>query len=1658
MIKRIVVLGFLWLACITAIHGAGRKENESHSADTPEGFTDSIPIESKKTGKWNFFMEAFDKGGNSTRFGPYNIYNDPVSDLPVVTIINPKVNMHVQGNVSIVGICSDDDGVDHVELVVTRGPGEKGEEIIRARASGGAFWMYYLDTTDEEEWPDGVYTITAWGIDINGLSGVSEDFRARDHKKHSVYWNLDRKKPKTRIASHDMGALVAGKINLRGAVYDGNGVNSLSYSLDGGNRYSPISLKHDKKTNISSWSLSVDTKKLEEGPNVVWLRSHDGMGTMGLDAHLLFVNNTSPDVQILYPDASASVGGLFSVAVYAAHPVGMKSLTWKLGKDQGEIPLIIGNSWYTQEFDIRGLKATSIDLEIRAEDLTGNVTVAKRKMAVDQNATMPVVKLESPAANTRVDSVGIGGMAIKGVARTGNGDPIASVLYSVDSGPATEVPSAGNFQIMATDLTPGTHTVDVWAKSIVGVEGPKVTVRGVVVSGALPEPRLTAVRLGTGRNQDLQEFYTGMEIVSDARSTVEVTITAAASISNATISFAGMPPVAVNARADREGGGVSRAEVPLPANLPAGLIEIELRATDRNGSEGVYVEYIYIGARTPEFRWVRANRNASGQIMFSSAGETLLALTGSAVTVMRLTGTGSENVRAEVDAYGRIQLTALAEGEFGPLTLNINSGSQSSGEFRVLADFGGPTVAIQPPPRWVQNSVPVQFTVADANGFASVECSLDLGNTWTHLLNSGEIAALRARSFANFIERTLDVSPFDDGTVTILIRATDKANNVTFANVITQKDNEAPQPQLIMPIADANVNGTIRLAIGVEEAGTLSQVSYLQGANRRQVYVAPESTEGYAIPRFFDVLLDFVEMPLRDNMRFVFEDAAGNSSELNAWPFVIDNQMDIPVAHITLPLEGETLTADFEVSGVMFDDDAIKQVYWRIDNNAEQTLETGNGFSIPIFLSSLTDNEHKVTITAEDIYGVKSEPVTRNFRVSLSEPIAVVTAPAFDILAAGLIEMSGGAYDDNGIEKIQVSLDSGNSFSDARLNAYGGTAEWFFTFNTVILPDGPNVVFMRATDKYGIAALYASLLNVDNTLPVITLDSPVDGATTTGKINILGQIVDVNMEEKNIQLRSLEGRPIPQGFKLSRIGPTPMLQEAFDLSSLRDGLYNIEIRATDKAGNETSMSRNIVLSRESKTNSVDILYPLNGEYVQGNVNLYGNTGGSDKAETVTLRINGADVATTEVTWTGYYCFPLNEEFLQNGENQIVVHSDFGTDNLVLSPVRTLYYQSAGSWVTIDSLTMGDFAFDRPWFVGRAGYTLTEEENEIIAAGSKNADKEVWDAITAKTVDYIDMSFDNGNTFVRTKRGRDKNSDWSYRLETGEMKEGLHYIIVRARMKNGELAVSRSVLQVDKTPPRIRVIAPEPGGHYNTDLEYTAIASDDVALADLQYHLRIGDRAAYEVPGFLQGLYFESVIPPFIRQVANGAPPIFAGGATYMDVGMGLSFFDDNVKIQVQYGFMFQEQYEALGYMDSRSGQIAQVRYGGHVFGIKLLANVYTYPFAAAFGPDFEWLFGSIALGANFSLFDVGNTVNDQFKNADGSPATYTQSGQSTWMSALLLQLELPKVSIPKRKYLRTFSMFTEGQLWFVPTDVDAEALGIETVIPHIIMGLRLYIF
>jgi len=1644
-IRRFLFCALLIIFSAT-LWAAGRKENISKYAEDPSGFTDTFDISERKPGKYNYFIEAKDRAGNTTLAGPDNIYFDPESDLPRTTIINPLPYMRVQGNMNIVGIAFDDDGIKQVEIAVYRGTDGKGEEVTRVKASGTDYWSYFLDTSDGEIWTDGDYTVTAWSTDINDLSGIADVYPSgqkvpqKKKKISTVYWRLDRKKPDIIVTSHEVGALVSGNIRLSGTVADGNGIASFSYSTDGGEKYisSKFNVNKNKKTGTSAWEVNLNTKQFEDGPVVIWFKSKDGNDSVGTAAHLLFINNIGPDVKIIYPEPTTVINGIFNIAGYAKHPVGLKSLTWKAGTSQGEIELLPGNQWWSTPVDARLFKGNAIEVEIRAVDVSGNTTVSKQKYKFDPLSDLPVVKLNTPVTGVLDNAVGL---VVKG--NVTDDDGVSSVFYSLNGAPATEIPCNGYFQFYIPTPDPGTHSLDVWAKDTTGITGNKVSVKGIVVSGSLIQPGIASITYPEGRVSKTDVFTTGMKLKTVPRMTMLLSYKSQTAPASATVTFGSMMPVQVRLTGVKD---VFTAAVPVPLDLPEGLLEIILTGTDRQGKEFKYSEFVYVVSSSGDdpqnsFTFVRQSILPDGRTISLKTGETLLGISPKQITNATLQGTGNNLLSTNVDQFGRVTLDAAGDGEAGPLTLRLDFADGTSfsyPQFRIVLESAPPAITLQNINNysWVKGNTPVTFNLASRSKLSAVEYSFDMGDTWQKILSAADISGLRTPINTN-VQRVLDLAAANDGSLNILIKATAESGAYSIADFSVLKDTLAPQVQTIMPISEARVNGTIRMAFSAEEAGVIQSVSYRRNASSpaREIY-NDSKWDGDYLPKFFEILMDSLQMPLDNNMRFTFIDKAGNSSDVSVWSFVIDQQMDIPTVQIILPQDNEVITNDFIVSGVMFDDDGIKGFQWRIDSKPWNTEEAAYGFSIPVALSTLTDNEHTVTIIAEDIYGVKSATTTRKFRVSLTEPTATMTYPLYDTVLKEGVQLTGTAFDRNGIKEVRASVDNGNTYNLIKGN-FGTAAEtiqWNYQFNTTILKDGPHVVFIKVLDRYEIPATYAFMINVDNTKPEIILDSPGDGSISVGNISVMGRVLDPNLKEASIELRSLDGVTIPANLRSRKLDINSMIKENIDISAMADGQYNVAVIAVDRAGNMSRFSRNVQMARQTFRNYIEILYPLENEETSGEFNLYGYAGGSSPAGTVTIKINGSDSQTATVDDAGFFAFNLNGDYLNTGNNAITITSNFGGPTLISSRPYNITYREGGPWVTIDSFKYAEFSYDRAYLSGRTGYILSDEDAQLLA--DKSTDKEIRAAILAKTPDYTEISFDNGRSFMKTSRALAKGVDYRYRLEDGEMPEGYHYIVIRSTMKNGEHVVTRMLVQIDKTHPVIRLISPEAGSRYNQSITYSASATDDIELVSLSYHLRIGDKAMYEIPGFLQGLYFEGIIPPFIRQInPEKVPSIFAGGATYTDFGLGLSFFDDNVKIQGQYGIMTQSLWNAL------TGDDKEMRYGGNVFGVKIIANIYALPLGSLWGPDFDWLHASFSFGANFSYFEIA-----------------TNSGTSTWMSALLFQVEFPKVKIPKRKNFRTFSLFTEGQLWFVPTDADADKLGIKVVIPHVIMGLRMYIF
>ena len=2024
------LLSLFFVLCLLGLNLSAKGIVAEKQVEQKESWTESVDIAEKKPGKYNIVVTAQDQSGNIQQVGPHNIYIDNESDIPIAEISNPRENMHVPGNLNIVGTCFDDDEVLRVEIILD----DDIDNIIIPE--GREYWSYYLDTSNMEE---GLHKITVYGVDKNEVTGRFTKF------EKTVYWHLDRKQPKVEVTNFEMGAKVSGTIKLEGTVEDGNGISRLMYSLDRGEHYSNISFKSNKDGTNCTFSLPIDTKKLEDGGTICYFKTSDKQGSTGFSSFLFFVDNTKPLVNVVYPAVNEAVNGKFTAAGYAKDTMGIQKLTWEFNGQSGEFPLTAGNPYWSLDLDASTIGGKSSPLTITAIDGVGNIATVKHSISLDSASDKANVVLNAPKENEVVEDFAY----IRGIATDDDG--VAKINYILDSNSVVSVETDGVFSIdvssgLENPLSAGVHTVKVWATDINGLDGNVVTAKFTVAGEKISfTNRLTNGGNGAG---DVA-YVAGVELNAENAPVFKATAVSPCGIKSVSYQFEGKDEVVLSSAVNKNqysysipikncpygfcklvvkatdaydrvsqdivyfyvkdlttirandrkedkkcevvftdnfvdetgvievskssvvggyfiggeaasvrlepasnfasvslngnsivltsgsGAGVSdqttivvrskkgveykskpfilKAATPLPkiafstpvvmegmedvtirGNISCaksssarndltvkslsyrtltgkikgewtnvamngsdfsltiessafleGVTVVEFLATDnlgQTGSNAVFVkkimplgpdekkvpspvlywiegENIYYscffkgaytfggvkingslseshtnelcgmidreklnyGANNLEFSitdglgksysssisvkrassiyayiesvggidyksGMKVNlkpRSSSAVFGFSENPDELVSQNVTAIiecpvalssvkysvgnssftaakAIQKLSddkykiefpvsnleyklqdinieATASDGktclargticvvqsypkafvkndakvywaapevvsvgegingyanvvapIRASIASGGAGNLTLTTEGNnivITPQKAGIYSGivvsvvdadgvSYTSEPLSFVSDSTRPKVTINSPKNmvWVQKRLDVSGVATDDLSVSKVEWSIDNGETWNNCAN----AAVGSAS-VNFTQG-IDLSSLPDGLISLDIRATDRSGNTGYAHFSAQKRTEGPKVRLLVPCEGDVINGWNQIAFKLEDSGSIASMNF-GGDPKKPFKVAPYVSQMIGVDAY----------PLTNAMQFVLTDKAGNVTVEKAWPFKIDYQKDLPVAEIHVPAEGNVVTDSFVVSGVVMDDDGDCKIYYKIDNgNYSQVAGATSSYNIPIDIASLTDNEHTITVYGEDIHGKKGESVVRSFRVSLEEPKGSVDAPSFDTTVKQKVRVSGTASDKNGIEKVLISLDNANTWNDTI-----GTTSWHYDIDTRVINDGTHTIFIKIIDKCGIQAIYSNLINIDNTKPEIQIESPRDGDRLSKELFVSGQTTDnINLTKLSINITALDSRtPVPSGLAKIPVEAEQIITKKIDISSLQDGFYNIEVQGQDAAGNVTRVSRNIEVSKRAGLSKVDLLTPFNGEHLHGEFNIAGFSESEFKYEKVTLYVDGKKIEDKAVNPTGYFRFNLFEfaraeeaerkaaaakaaaeategeavpEAVQESTEEKVVLSDgvhkiqvWGTledGSIIKSDEIVFNYEMAGPWIKIDNFDFGNYAVRRPKVEGTAGYTISKEDKAKLQ--DKATSKEEKEEILAKTLDKIEISYDNGNTFEKLG----KKAKWRFRVENEYLKEGLHYVIVKATMKNGEVVAVRLMIQIDKQNPQVKLIEPVSMGHYNKELIFSGLASDESNLKDVTVTLRSGDKSQYEVASIFQGVYFD----------------VHTLGASLYEVGAGLSFFDDNVKLQFQYGQMTDEQYALLCSFFGREN--GGMRYGGNIYGLKLLANVFLLPFKQFFGPSWEWLNMSLAIGADFSVF------------------TQTQAGKSQVLSAMIVQLEFPRIQIPDAKVFGTFSFYSEYQLWFIPSDIIDET--VKAVVNQFAFGFRLYLF
>lgn len=1197
-------------------------------------------------------------------------------------------------------------------------------------------------------------------------------------------------------------------------------------------------------------------------------------------------------------------------------------------------------------------------------------------------------------------------------------------------------------------------------------------------------------------------YKSGMSIVLEKGTTAEaghkglIKIKSNTSISGVTYSFNGGSEKAAVLRAVTEGQEYE-AEFPL-ANLPAKINTVRAVVTAAGGAKTEITGTITV-LRThavlntsSKVYWAETDgvtMNGSSYVL--NNGAALVAFANIPFQNIKASVRGEvRGLTAEAGPNNTVLFKADADGTYRGVSIRITDeagGAYNSPDVTLVVDTSNPTITLNRPKDmvFVQNSFRVSGSVTDGNGVASLE----------YTLSDNEDAEWKPVSIpkgGGEFSFTVDLADVPDGYVGISLRATDTAGKISYHNTVVQKDTTPPEVQVILPdAASTSVNGENTVAFIVKEAGLLQSITYRSPGGARSekfdIYTRPEDIpakisydlEGKEIPapdrdnpvKTLNSSLPHMQIgnlafPIDNRMSFVFTDAAGNNRVIPdsdySWEFKVNSESDRPVVEINLPEENKVLTTDFKISGIVSDDDGPSRVYYKIDNGRYQLVTPDPSaaenddvnlrynYEIEVPLSSMTDNEHTVSVYSVDRNNIRGSEDVRKFRISLEEPKGWMTEPDISKTVKGVVTLRGTATDKNGISKVQVSIDNGASYNDAV-----GTTNWSYTFDTRVIQDGTHVVFFKVYDGYEITGLYSSLINIDNTAPELRLELPLDDSKTSKNLFFSGQTTDnIGLTELYITVRSLEGKTVPARLAHYELTPSEIISEVIDIErSLNDGAYNVELTGLDAAGNITRVSRNIQLDSKTQLAKSELLYPLNGEHLNGEFNIYGlaSSEEDDPVQYVELSLKdgngelngnnrlvglaetvpyGKNVTknTSILTANGYYKFRVLPVYKLRDADGNIIKDEEGKDSTVSlaagvyrykaivhtkngkvieSREQTFIYAPNGPWVTLDNadFTYGDFAQNRPLLSGNAGYILTEEEKTELK-DRKNISIERKRELEGKKIKGVYISFDNGKSYRAVSR-KNKGS-WSYRIENLDIPAGVHFMLVKAEMYNGEAAITRTIVQIDRTSPTIKLISPGEGGHYNQQLNFKGLSSDDVNLKSVKFELRKGDKAAYEVPAFIQGLYFD----------------VNVWGATLYSVGMGLTAFDNAVKIQVNFGQFTQSQRDSVS--DIFLQEHTDLRFGGNVIGAKIIAQIGYIPFRYFFGRDWDWLSASVSVGANFSYFTDSGA-----KDVNGDKVSQV-------LSAALVQIEFPRITIPNAKLFKTWSLYTEPQVWFIPSDIASD--------------------
>src|SRR5437879_3578833 len=273
--------------------------------------------------------------------------------------------------------------------------------------------------------------------------------------------------------------------------------------------------------------------------------------------------------------------------------------------------------------------------------------------------------------------------------------------------------------------------------------------------------------------------------------------------------------------------------------------------------------------------------------------------------------------------------------------------------------------------------------------------------------------------------------------------------------------------------------------------------------------------------------------------------------------------------------------------------------------------------------AGLSQGSHTATLVAFDLAG-HTTAVARSFTVDTIAPSITLSAPAAGYLSTSNVLVTWVASDNNGLARIEVSLDGGAPMT-LGANAISTTLTG--------VSDGPHTIRVQAFDLAGSSASDSVAVTVDTTAPTASLTAPASGQLFgTSSVQLTWTASDATSGIDHFEVRLDGGTPIN----------VPAGTATYTFTSLSDGTHTLALRAFDRAGNTILVSATVTVDAAAPLASLTA--PTSGRlFVPASVHLTWPaahaTSGIDHVE---IRVDGGTAQTLSAGATTYALSGLSD--------------------------------------------------------------------------------------------------------------------------------------------------------------------------------------------------------------------------------------------------------------------------------------------------------------------------------------------------------------------------------------------------------------------------------